>query len=480
MRLRTKYALQGLLYLSILSASAQNEDDALRYSQYEVYGTGRFTAMNGAFSALGGDFSSIHINPAATGVFRKTDISYTPYWGLKTVDALHGGKQTSEVRGTLKTGNFGFVSTHEYNGSGSAWRSGSFSVSIQKLADFNTDVRITGPNTQSSLLDVFTDDIAHDIFDEYGSNLAWQTYLVDTFPGNSDSVFNYIPVKNHTQENAISTSGYMRETALSYGANYDDKLYIGGGIGFIGVNYSMNNYFSESIPSGDTNTILNSYYIQNNLNTDGSGVRFNVGLIYRPLDFIRIGLAAHTRAWMSMEDSWTSYIEADYDTFGVYSYEAPVGAFDYRVSTPARYNAGIAVTLQKIGLVSFDYEYVDYKSALLKSKIYDFGNENGLIQTAYQSAHNVAGGVEFRVKRVALRGGVRYQGNVYSAASPNQNNALSFSGGIGYKSEHFYTDLGLLFRSQKQQYYMYDAAYTPAVSLSQNQTIVSCTIGVRF
>ena len=57
---------------------AQNEDDALRYSQNFSSGTTRASSMAGAFGALGGDFSSLSINPAGIGVYRSTEFTITP------------------------------------------------------------------------------------------------------------------------------------------------------------------------------------------------------------------------------------------------------------------------------------------------------------------------------------------------------------------------------------------------------------------
>jgi len=48
---------------------AQNVDDALRYSQIFYNGTARFNSMGGAFTALGGDISSLSLNPAGLGLF---------------------------------------------------------------------------------------------------------------------------------------------------------------------------------------------------------------------------------------------------------------------------------------------------------------------------------------------------------------------------------------------------------------------------
>ena len=49
------YILPTLLLFSLF-ASAQNEEDALRFSRLTPFGSARVTAMGGAFGALGGDF----------------------------------------------------------------------------------------------------------------------------------------------------------------------------------------------------------------------------------------------------------------------------------------------------------------------------------------------------------------------------------------------------------------------------------------
>ena len=52
--------------LATTFAIAQNHTDGLRYSMEELSGTARFKGMSGAFSSLGGDFSSISQNPAGS------------------------------------------------------------------------------------------------------------------------------------------------------------------------------------------------------------------------------------------------------------------------------------------------------------------------------------------------------------------------------------------------------------------------------
>ena len=54
---------------SFASIQSQNLTDALRYSTENLNGTARFNALSAAFGALGGDISSIAINPAGSTVF---------------------------------------------------------------------------------------------------------------------------------------------------------------------------------------------------------------------------------------------------------------------------------------------------------------------------------------------------------------------------------------------------------------------------
>ena len=64
-----KYIFLFALGLTASIAQSQEVSDALLYSQENLNGTARFRAMSGAFGALGGDLSSINVNPAGSAVF---------------------------------------------------------------------------------------------------------------------------------------------------------------------------------------------------------------------------------------------------------------------------------------------------------------------------------------------------------------------------------------------------------------------------
>ena len=56
---------------------AQSPVDAYNLSQTELRGTARFMSMAGAFTALGGDISTLNQNPAGIGVYRGSDVALT-------------------------------------------------------------------------------------------------------------------------------------------------------------------------------------------------------------------------------------------------------------------------------------------------------------------------------------------------------------------------------------------------------------------
>ena len=69
----TLIACLGLTALS----QAQYVDQALRFSQQNFGSTARSKAMGGAFGALGGDFSSLSINPAGIAIYQRSEMTTT-------------------------------------------------------------------------------------------------------------------------------------------------------------------------------------------------------------------------------------------------------------------------------------------------------------------------------------------------------------------------------------------------------------------
>ena len=66
----TLFVLFCAISLSSFSQSLGYEDLAILFSKDTNTGTARYTAMGGAFGALGGDVSALKINPASGSIFK--------------------------------------------------------------------------------------------------------------------------------------------------------------------------------------------------------------------------------------------------------------------------------------------------------------------------------------------------------------------------------------------------------------------------
>ena len=71
------YLALGTLAILPLTLSAQSPVDAYNLSQTELRGTARFMSMGGAFTALGGDLSTLNQNPAGIGIYRSSEVGLT-------------------------------------------------------------------------------------------------------------------------------------------------------------------------------------------------------------------------------------------------------------------------------------------------------------------------------------------------------------------------------------------------------------------
>ena len=72
-----KNVLAGMLVALPGAIMAQTAIDAYSISQNDLRGSARFMSMGGAFTALGGDISTLNQNPGGIGVYRSSDLSAT-------------------------------------------------------------------------------------------------------------------------------------------------------------------------------------------------------------------------------------------------------------------------------------------------------------------------------------------------------------------------------------------------------------------
>jgi hypothetical protein len=479
-------SLLTALFLGLnLNAYAQNEDDALRYSNTKFGGTARSTALAGAFGALGSDFSSLSINPAGIGLYRKSEFSFSPGMTGAATQSNYFGEGYKDDRYQFSISNFGMVIAGTKDSKSNKWKGAGIGFGYNRLANFNNRIIIQGNNATSSLTDIYLSEaqaLDPSNLPAFGTDLAWSTYLIDTLNG---KYFSSMPSNiNKTQRKTIEKRGGMGETVISFGGNYDNKLFMGATLGFQKIRYWEESNYSEN-PVTDTFDIK-GFTLNNYLNTDGNGMNLKLGIIYMPVPFVRIGGAFHSPTFFSMHDSYstgmtTSFndgttINAGVDANG----GGDKGSYDYRFNSPFRAVGSLAFIFGKYGLISADYEYVNYREARLRAVGYSFIEQNNTIRDKYQAVGNIRVGSEIKLDPFCIRLGYAMYASPFKDKSLMSDQQF-FTGGFGYRQDGFFADISYMRSMHNEKYYLYDSSFNPTPSSNKltSGTIVA-TVGVRF
>ena len=165
---------------------AQTPDDVLRYSYFPQHGSARNMAIGGAMGSLGGDISTLYVNPAGLGFYRTQEFVVSPGMILNKSKANYLGTDTLAKRNGADLGVSGFVLG--FNEKGSKWATQAFGIAINQTANFNNNVSTVGYNRISSYSESFAnqfaasgqtiDDAINNPRFAYGTGLALYTYLI--------------------------------------------------------------------------------------------------------------------------------------------------------------------------------------------------------------------------------------------------------------------------------------------------------------
>lgn len=472
-----RFTFITLIIITGYLAFSQNENDALRYSLINYSGTARFNALSGAYGAVGGDFSALSQNPAGIGLYRKSEFTITPTFNNSTTSSSFVGQKNDDYRNTLYLSNIGYVWSSDLNSEGSVIKQFQFGLGVNQMATFNNRMLIKGFNNSNSLLTTYRNQMNFNgSWDEFGSGLAYDADLM--FYDSTNNMYQVdMPGGGVDQVKSVETRGSTRETALSFGANFGDKLFLGTTFGFADIKYIEKSIFTEE-DSQNLNTYFNSFKRIENLRTIGSGFNMKIGFIYRPTNFLRIGGAFHTpTAYYDMTDTYDASMSSLNDNNVSVTKKSPDGEFNYRLSTPLRAIGSVAIVLNQYGLISADYEYIDYSRARLRSNDYNFLNENETISATFGKTHNIRIGTEWKFGVYALRGGYGLYGSPY-ADETKLGKRSTYSFGLGIREKSYFIDLSYLLNKSEDNYYMYSIA--PVTSNQYNSSSYSLTLGLRF
>ncbi len=515
------FALVALLVNAI--AFAQNDVDAMRYSQTSSYGDARFMAMGGAFGSLGANVSCINFNPAGIAMYRKGELVLTPGLQFQSATANHYGTNSSDFSTKLSLSNIGFVAAwnqqpkstqttayQPYNGDRYGPGSNTpqppkqnktqdipdrwaFGINFNRVADFNYHTTIEGYAKGSSISNSFRDaanGYGPAQLSDYYEGMAYQTYLINPST-DSSHYYNWPDYANNAQTlkqtKSIQSSGRVGELAFALAHSFHDQFYIGGGIG---VPFAKYNYLSTYTETDDKGQVpyFNSLQFQENITTSGVGFNLKGGAIYRTKKGVKFGLYAQTSTYYKFTDNYQNTLYAVFDSLPSYlgsstnspSYTSQPGTYSYKMRTPGKVGASVSYVYNKLLAFSLDGEYVNYAGAKYNDNI-TFFDVNNAIQKKYAGTANIKAGVELNIRPVVLRAGFGSYGSPFGDVLSGKYVRNSFSGGVGFRGSHnVYLDLGFTYTVWSEHYYVIDPMYVQPSNINYSTLYVTATLGIKF
>lgn len=494
--------------LGIFCSQAQNIEQVRFFTQDDLGGSARFQALSGAFGALGGDLSSIMVNPAASSVFQFNEIGGSIGFFNSRNNADYFGTDTANDDLQLELNQLGAVIVLENTGNG-PWKKLAFGVNAQMKSSFDYTLNIFGMNNRNGLdtyflnyaagvdidlLRVF-EDMGETVSGQYaylGSNYGYG--LQQAFLGYQSYVFDYDSDTNSYVSSALynsvrhnhqyQTRGNNWAIAMNFSAQYSDWLYLGANLNIHAVELTQR---TKTIEDGYADeSFLREVYFENNLYTFGGGVSAQFGAILKPSESLRLGLSYTTPTWYSLEEELTQHIETvntDEDglLFDRFINPNVVNVYEeYTIKTPAELRGSLAYVFGKQGLISFDYILKNHQNSNIgPSESVVFQQINSQIENQWKTTNSYRLGTEWRRGGISLRGGYHLDESPYNDTSVF-GDLTGYSLGLGFNFGNNTLDIAYVNSDRNSEHRLYDVGLTDMAQISSSISRITLSLNLKF
>lgn len=478
---------------------SQEIADALRYSQDNLDGTARFKAMSGAFGALGGDFSSISLNPAGSAVFMNNQFGMTLTNSDIKNNSNYFGTITTEKDNSFDLNQAGGVFVFNNKNTHSDWKKFSLALNYENTNNYNNSTFSAGTNPNNSIANYFlsyANGVPLNILDDYyyedldhGTQqafLGYRGFVIDPVsmdPDNTEYVSNVAEGGNYYQENAAYSNGYNGKLSFNAATSYKDRLYIG-----INLNSHFTDFRQSTVFYEENSNPLDSDYkvtklqFNNELYTYGTGFSFQLGAIAKVTNEVRLGLAYESSTWYHLSDEFSqkliavsSNVDGDLPKDIVDPRITNVYA-PYKLQTPSKLTGSFAYVFGTSGLISIDYAIKDYSNAKFKPENDSyFSSLNANMSNTLDNSGELRIGGEYKIDKLSLRAGYRYEQSPYKNSS-TIGDLKGYSGGLGYNFGSTKVDLAYAYAERDSQQGFFSQGLTDGPKINSINNTVSLTL----
>jgi len=478
-------------------------ETALMFSRTQPGGSARIQSMGGAQVGVGGDFSSALSNPAGLGMYNRSEFTISPALNFANTSASLLNQKTNDSKTTFHIPGFSLAFHNDYDKL-TGFLGGTFAIGYTRTNDFNRNFSYGANNLDTSIIDYFLEQANGFPVSQFGSNgnlentpthLGYENYLIGDSTvlnpnANPNAYFTDVLGKPNTTEE-IQTRGAQNQMSFSYGVNYNDRLFIGAGVGVTNIRYKSRKRYAEAFK----NEPLNDLFLEENLEIRGSGINASMGIIFRPVDFVQLGISATSPTYYELSDNYSGLMRTHWNDFNYFGdnslilsneqYESKLITSDYTLQTPGKVSAGATFFLEKQGFLTVDIERANYAKAKYNAVTQgvSFDSDNQEIQSLYQSVYNIRAGAEYRLNAFRLRTGYALMPEPFKSTQNGVSASIQrITGGVGYRQKNFYADMAVVYSLRDNSYrpYTVNSISTPLVTSSQKTTNVILTVGLTF
>lgn len=497
------------LSFSSIGLFAQSDLDAYKLSKNDLRGSARAVAMGGAFGALGGDMTGVAINPAGIGAYTQAEVATTLNFENKRTETSLNAGITDMSKFKFNLDNISYIGTFPL--SSDAVSSINFGFAFNRLKNFDRKISTKG-NGMASLAnyiarraDGLKEESLINYQDDWLASAGYWGWLINK-TGSPTSWANGLSSGPQSTSLYLEESGRMDSYDFNFGFDISEIVGVGASLSVTDINYNLNSDYDESLGQ-DRGFLLTNY-----LTTEGAGLQAKLGVILKPINEFRIGIAYHSPTWYNMTDTYK--FELDHNLQGYLTanpteykkgYISESDHFDYRLKTPDKWVFSLASVIAQRAIISVDYELTNYQNMTLKE---DYGNYtlqgNDYIKEDFKMSSTLRVGAEVRfTPQISGRVGYAWMQSPLTTGFKNQDEGYfanpagtlphytldgdthHFTYGLGYRfTRNFYGDIAFVMKWQEDDIYAFPPDYNQYTAvkgtLKTNSVQGLVTLGYKF